>query len=148
MATVKHLIESKKIEKNYSVAHTDSVLNALELMAEVNIGAVLVTEGEKIVGIFSERDYARKVELRGKESKNTPIKDVMTKQMITVTTDTTVNQCMALMKQHSIRHLPVVENDKLIGLVSMRDVVVVIIKESESTIKGLENYILGSGFAT
>ena len=148
MATVKNLMDAKKNSTNYSVAHSDSVHKALEVMANANIGAVLVTEKEKIVGIFTERDYIRKGELKGRVATNTSVNDVMTEKMITVKTETSVDQCMALMKEYKIRHLPVVENDKLIGLVSMRDVVVVLMDDRESTIKGLENYILGSGFVT
>ncbi len=148
MATVKNLIDSKSNEKNYSVSCTDSVFKALETMNEANIGAVLVTEGDKIVGIFTERDYVRKGEYQGRTAKNTNVQDLMTEKMITVTTITSVDECMGLMDKYAIRHLPVVENDKLIGLVSMRDVVVVLMADRESTIKGLENYILGSGFAT
>ena len=148
MATVKKLLEIKKDETNYSVDCTDNVLKALEVMAEANISAVLVTEKEKIVGIFTERDYTRKGELTGHNAAKTPVQEMMTKEMITVTNETSVDQCMGLMMKHRIRHLPVVEDNQLIGLVSMRDVVSTVISDRESTIKGLENYILGSGFAT
>ncbi len=148
MATVKTLMNTKKDSTNYTVDCNDTVLKALEVMTNANIGAVLVTEGGKITGIFTERDYIRKGELMGRSAKTTPVKDVMTEKMVTVTTDTSMDACMALMKQYNIRHLPVVENDKLIGIVSMRDVVAVLMAERDSTIKGLENYILGSGFAT
>lgn len=148
MATVRTLMNTKKDETNYTVDGNDNVLKALEVMANANIGAVLVTEGGKITGIFTERDYIRKGELLGRSAKTTLVKELMTEKMVTVTTDTSMDQCMALMKEYRIRHLPVVENDKLIGVVSMRDVVAVIMADRESTIKGLENYILGSGFAT
>lgn len=148
MATVKTLMNTKKDATNYTVDCNDTVLKALEVMTNANIGAVLVTEGGKITGIFTERDYVRKGELLGRSAKTTKVKELMTEKMVTVTTDTSMDSCMALMKQYSIRHLPVVENDKLIGIVSMRDVVAVLMAERDSTIKGLENYILGSGFAT
>ena len=148
MATVKQLMNAKGNNANYFVASTDSVLKALEIMAEANISAVMVTEKDKIVGIFTERDYSRKVELKGLSAKNTLVHDLMTEQMLTVTPDTSMDQCMALMKQYHIRHLPVVENDTVVGMVSMRDVVDTILSDHKSTIKGLENYILGSGFAT
>lgn len=148
MATVKQLIGKKSDGTNYIVECTDNVLKALEIMSEANISAVMVKEGEKIVGIFTERDYSRKGELKGQTAKNTAVQDLMTEQMITVTPDTSVDQCMGLMNQHRIRHLPVIENDKMVGMISMRDVVDVLISDRESTIKGLENYILGSGFAT
>lgn len=146
MTTVRKLLEAKKNVENFSVEAAASVMEALKVMAEANIGAVLVTKGGKIVGIYTERDYLRKGELEGRAAKGTTIKDVMVPKMITVTNDTTVDQCIALMKQYHIRHLPVVENDQLIGLVSMRDVMLAAIENRESEIRGLENYIMGSGF--
>lgn len=146
MTTVRKLLEAKKHAENYSVESTASVLEALKVMAEANIGAVLVTENGKIVGIYTERDYLRKGELEGRTAKDTLIRDVMVAKMLTVNRDTTVDQCIALMKQYHVRHLPVVENDQLIGLVSMRDVMLAAIENRESEIRGLENYIMGSGF--
>ena len=146
MTTVRKLLEVKESAANFSVEATQSVLDALKVMAEAQIGAILVTENDKIIGIYTERDYLYKGELEGRSAKNTKIKDVMIPQMITVTNDTTVDQCMALMKQYRIRHLPVVENDQLVGLVSMRDVMLAAIENRESEIRGLENYIMGSGF--
>ena len=108
----------------------------------------MVTENERIIGIFTERDYSRKCELNGLSAKNTTVRDLMTEQMMTVTTDTSMDQCMRLMNQYHIRHLPIIDNDTMIGMVSMRDVVDTLLSERESEIKGLENYILGSGFAT
>jgi CBS domain-containing protein len=148
MATVKQLMNTKTDGTNYTIDGNDSVFNALEIMAEANISAVMVTEGDKIAGIFTERDYSRKCELKGLSAKNTSVRNLMTEKMFTVTPETSMDQCMGLMKQHHIRHLPVIEDDKMVGMVSMRDVVDVLITERESTIKGLENYILGSGFAT
>lgn len=146
MTTVRKLLEVKESAANFSVEATQSVLDALKVMAEAQIGAILVTENDKIIGIYTERDYLYKGELEGRSAKNTKIKDVMIPQMITVTNETTVDQCMALMKQYRIRHLPVVENDQLVGLVSMRDVMLAAIENRESEIRGLENYIMGSGF--
>jgi CBS domain-containing protein len=148
MATVKQLMSTKSDGTNYTVDCDDNVFKALEIMADADISAVMVTEDEKIVGIFTERDYSRKCEVKGLSAKNTSVRDLMTEQMLTVTPETSMDQCMGLMKQYHIRHLPVLENDKMVGMVSMRDVVDVLISERESTIKGLENYILGSGFAT
>ncbi|MBC8507551.1 MAG: CBS domain-containing protein [Anaerolineales bacterium] len=148
MATTKQLLGSKGDSKNYSIASTDTVLKALDIMAEANISAVMVTENERIIGIFTERDYSRKCELNGLSAKNTTVRDLMTEQMMTVTTDTSMDQCMRLMNQYHIRHLPIIDNDTMIGMVSMRDVVDTLLSERESEIKGLENYILGSGFAT
>lgn len=148
MATVKQLMSTKSDGANYTIDCNENVFKALEIMADADISAVMVEEDEKIVGIFTERDYSRKCEVKGLSAKGTTVRDLMTEQMLTVTPDTSMDQCMGLMKQYHIRHLPVLDNDKMVGMVSMRDVVDVLISERESTIKGLENYILGSGFAT
>ncbi|OGO79162.1 MAG: hypothetical protein A3K41_00605 [Chloroflexi bacterium RIFOXYD12_FULL_57_15] len=146
MATVRRLLEDKEFTGYVSVASTDTVIQAIKVMIEAHIGSVFVTEGGKIVGIFTERDYLRKGEIEGRAAKDTLIKDVMTPRMVTVTKDTSVEECSALMKKHQIRHLPVVENDQLVGLVSMRDVLVAALEDRESEIRGLENFITGSGF--
>ncbi|MEP0807353.1 MAG: CBS domain-containing protein [Chloroflexota bacterium] len=148
MSTVRTILETKGDGSNYSVAASDTVLTALKIMAEKHIGAVLVTEGGKIVGIYTERDYVQKGELQGRKADSTLLRDVMTSGMYTVTTDTSVEQCMALMEAHHIRHLPVVENDQLVGMVSIRDVMNAVLENRESEIKGLENYILASGFSS
>jgi len=147
MTTVRKLLESKGDASNYSVSASDSVLQALKVMSEAQIGAVLVTENKKIVGIYTERDYLQKGELEGRRAESTLVKDVMTSSMYTVAMDTSMEQCMALMDAYHIRHLPVVENDQLVGLVSIRDVMAAALENKESEIKGLENYIMGSGFA-
>jgi CBS domain-containing protein len=146
MTTVRKLLETKASSTNYSIASTDTVLQAVKMMTEHHIGALLVTEGEKIVGIYTERDYLYKGENEGRVAKDTLIKDVMVSRMITVTKDTTADQCVELMKQYNIRHLPVVEHDQLVGLVSMRDVIAAAFENKESAIRGLENYIMGTGF--
>ena len=146
MTTVRKLLEAKETAKNFSVEASQTVLDALKVMAEAHIGAILVTENGKIIGIYTERDYLYKGEIEGRNAKETKLKDVMVSKMITVTNETTVEQCMGLMKQYRIRHLPVVEKDQLVGLVSMRDVMLAAIENKESEIRGLENYILGSGF--
>ena len=148
MTTVKHLLDEKKRTGFVSVASTDSVLQALKIMTENKIGSVMVTEGDKIVGIYTERDYLRKGEIEGRVAKDTLIGDVMTPRMVTVTRDTSVDQCIGLMKQYGIRHLPVLENGQLVGMVSMRDVMVAAIENRESEIRGLENFIMGSEFRT
>lgn len=148
MATVSQLIDKKNDGTNYSVESSDNVLKALEIMAEANISAVMVTEDEKIIGIFTERDYTRKGELLGLSAEATPVRELMTGDMLTVTLETSIEQCMELMKQYRIRHLPVIEEGIMVGMVSMRDVVDIILSERESAIKGLENYILSSGFST
>lgn len=146
MTTVRKLLEAKETATNFSVEASQTVLDALKVMADARIGAVLVTEKGKIVGIYTERDYLHKGELMGRIAKDTQVWEVMTPQMINVTMDTSVEQCMALMKQYKIRHLPVVENEQLIGLVSMRDVMLAALEIKQSEIRGLENYIMGSGF--
>ena len=146
MTTVRKLLEAKEFTTNFSVEASQTILDALKVMADAHIGAVLVTEKGKIVGIYTERDYLYKGEVLGRVAKDTKIKDVMTPDMINVKMDTTVEQCMALMKQYKIRHLPVVENEQLIGLVSMRDVMLAALEIKQSEIRGLENYIMGSGF--
>jgi len=148
MATVKQLVSAKGDGTNYAVTGSDTVLKALEIMAEANISAVMVTANDRVVGIFTERDYSRKCELKGLSAESTPVRDVMTEQMMTVTQKTSIDQCMKLMNQYHIRHLPVIENDTMVGMVSMRDVVDALLSDRESTILGLENYILSSGFAT
>jgi len=146
MTTVRKILEEKKSSTNFSVASTDTVLQALKVMTEAHIGAILVTEGGKIIGIYTERDYLYKGEIEGRLAKDTKIKDVMSSRMLTVTKETSVEQCMALMKQYNVRHLPVVEHDQLVGLVSIRDVMFAALENKESEIRGLENYIMGSGF--
>ncbi|NUQ86738.1 MAG: CBS domain-containing protein, partial [Anaerolineales bacterium] len=109
MTTVRKLLEAKGKAGNYSVSAEDTVLQALKVMTSAGIGAVLVTDGGKIVGIYTERDYVQKGELEGRRADSTLVRDVMTAGMYTVTMETTVDQCMALMETHHIRHLPVVE---------------------------------------
>jgi len=147
MATVRDLLKVKHSETNFSVSADDTVLKALEVMGKANVSALLVTEGDKIVGIFTERDYTRKGELQGRIAKDTKVKELMTEQMVTVTPEMSMDKCIGLMLKYRIRHLPVIVNDHLVGLVSMRDVVEIVLSDKESTIKGLENYILGTGFA-
>jgi len=146
MTTVRKLLETKASGTNHSIDSTDTVLQAVKKMTEVHVGALLVKDGEKIVGIYTERDYLYKGENEGRAAKDTKIKDVMSVRMITVTKDTTVEQCVDLMKQYNIRHLPVVENNQLVGLVSMRDVIAAAFENKDSEIRGLENYIMGTGF--
>ncbi|MGE5173904.1 MAG: CBS domain-containing protein [Betaproteobacteria bacterium] len=120
--------------------------DALEIMAEKNIGALLVVECGRLVGVFSERDYARKVILRGKSSKNTTVRELMSSPPITVGLDTSLQDCMVLMTKNHVRHLPVMDHDVLMGVVSIGDVVNTIISEQEATIVELEEYIAGTGY--
>jgi CBS domain-containing protein len=125
----------------YSVSPDDTIFDALRLMADKNIGAVLVMSGETIEGILSERDYARKVVLLGKTSKTTPVREIMTTDVIFVDSGWTADQCMALMTDKRIRHLPVVENGKLAGIISIGDVVRAVVDRQQFTITSLEKYI-------
>ena len=140
MKTVQQLLESKP-HGVASVAPETSVLDALRLMAEKEIGAVLVLEGESLAGIFSERDYARKVVLQGKASKDTPVREIMTEKVVCVRPEQTIEDCMGLMTDKRIRHLPVLQNRKVIGVVSIGDVVKEMLVEKEFVIKQLESYI-------
>lgn len=128
----------------FSVAPDVTVYSAIELMCERNIGGLLIVEHDKLVGIFTERDYARKLILKGRSSRDTAIRDLMTSNPITVTPDTTIDECMSIMSDKRIRHLPVVEGTSLAGMISIGDVVRRIIDEQKSTIEHLENYIAGS----
>ena len=143
MDTVRQLLQAKGYDI-WAVAPESAVLDALKLMADKNIGAVLVIDHSNLVGILSERDYARKVVLRGKASKNTPVREIMTERVVCVHPSRTVEECLALMTGGHLRHLPVVEDGRLIGVISIMDVVKAIIANQASTIGNLENYILGS----
>lgn len=125
----------------YSLTTQASVFDALKMMAEKNIGALMVIEEEKLLGIFSERDYARKIILQGKASHDTPVNEIMTKTVITVNSDDSIEQCMELMSKNKIRHLPVVNDGKVAGIISIGDVVMSIIESQKETITHLQNYI-------
>lgn len=127
----------------WSVSPSDTVLHALGVMAEHEIGAVLVLEGERIAGILTERDYARKVVLAGRSSKESPVGDVMTSAVICVSPDRTTDECLALMTDKRVRHLPVVDHKALIGMVSIGDLVRATIAEQEHVIEQLQLYIAG-----
>ncbi len=140
MKTVRDLVAGKGATI-WSVEPDTTVFDTLRLMAEMEIGAVLVLREGKMVGIFSERDYARQVILKGKASKDTPVRDVMTQRIVYVRMEQTVEDCMALMTDKRIRHLPVMEGGKLVGVLSIGDVVKAVISEKEFIIAQLENYI-------
>ena len=140
--TVEEILKQKGHDV-WTISPKATVMEALKLMAEKHIGALVVTHDDEVVGIISERDYARKVILRGRSSINTHVKEIMTDKVYYVNPKTTAEECLILTTQQSIRHLPVLENGKLIGLVSIGDVVKSIIGEQETTIRELSDYITG-----
>lgn len=143
MAIVQDLLKGKKTNSIFSVMPDSTVLEAMRLMAEYNIGAMLVMEGNKIVGILSERDIVRKVELQGKTTEKTLVRDIMTEKVLYVEPNQPLEECMALMTEKRIRHLPVIENDCLQGVISIGDVLREVIHEQKFMIGQLEHYIRG-----
>ena|SRR5687767_11692319 len=143
MGTVSNLLKTKS-NITFSITPGTTVYNALEVMVEKNVSALLVVENEKLVGIFTERDYARKVILKGKSSKETLIGEIMTEDLITVSPDSTIDDCMQLMTNRFIRHLPVVAESNLIGIISIGDVVKYVIEEQKFIIQNMEHYITGT----
>ena len=142
MKTAQDILKEKNRDI-ISVRADQSVSDAIQVMGDNNIGAILVEEGDRYVGIFSERDYARKVILKGKSSKETAVGDLMTLEVYYINPDATMEDCMALMTAKQIRHLPVMEDDKLIGVVTLGDVVNQVISDQKVTIQELEKYITG-----
>lgn len=140
MKTVQQLLSTKSAQI-FSISENSSVLDALKLMMEKNISALLILEDKQLLGIFTERDYARKIILHGKSSAETPIREVMTPEPITVLPSDTIEFCMGLMTDKHIRHLPVMQDNLLYGMVSIGDVVKFIIEDQRQTISQLENYI-------
>jgi len=142
MKKVKHLIEGHE-GRVWSVAPTDTVLAMLKVLAEKNIGALVVLDGETLVGIISERDYARKVALHGKNSTETKVSEIMVEDVLYVTPEHTAEQCMNLMTDRHIRHLPVVDQGRVVGMISVGDLVKNTLSEHKETIEHLESYIRG-----
>ncbi len=138
--TVRDLLRKRELEV-WTIGPDDTVYQALQVMADKNVGALPVLEGEKLIGIFSERDYARKVILHGRSSKELLVKEIMSSRVAYVRPNQTIDDCMALMTNLKIRHLPVLEGAKLVGMISMRDVVEDIISEQDFIIEQLVNYI-------
>lgn len=140
MKTIRELLQGKS-HGLCTIGPDARVYDALKLMADKNIGALLVVENDKLVGIVSERDYARKVILYGKSSHDTPVREIMTERVVCVQPGNTVEECMALMSDKHFRHLPVIENGKLVGVLSIGDLVKETISEQQFTIQQLESYI-------
>jgi CBS domain-containing protein len=143
MKTVKEILQQKG-HVIFSISPQETVFNALEIMADKDVGALLVIENEKLVGILSERDYARKIILKEKDSKTTTVAELMTRNVLYVSPERTMEDCMVIMTSKHIRHLPVMENGNLTGLISSTDVLRAVISDQKSTIEALERYISSS----
>ena len=146
MTTVRKLLDEKAEARLYTIPSNATVFDALQVMCEGNTGAVLVAEAEKIVGIFTERDYAREGEVKGRSAKNTIVSDVMTSQMVLIKPETTLEECAELMGKYHVRHLPVLEKERVVGIVSIRRLAEGLIAEQKGAIVKLESYILGTGY--
>ena len=140
MRTVRQLLSAKKPEI-FAIAPEAAVIEAIRLMAEKRIGAVLVMEGPRLAGILSERDYARKVVLEGKSSKETPVRDIMTGDVVSVSPDDTTDTCMQLVTANRIRHLPVCDGDEVVGVISIGDLVAAVIEDQQVELDQLQRYI-------
>ena len=142
MTRLEDFLKLNKNRQIWTISKDQSVMQALILMSEKNIGAIIIVDKKDFpIGIFSERDYARKIILKGKSSKDTLLHEVMTKELITVTKDYKIDQCMEIMNEKRIRHLPVLENRKIIGIISIRDVLKIMIKEQKELIDHLQKFI-------
>ena len=142
MTRIEDFLELNKNRQIWTISKDQSVRQALVLMSEKNIGAIIIVDNNDFpIGIFSERDYARKVILKGKNSKDTLLEEVMTKELITVTRNYKIDQCMKIMIEKRIRHLPVLENNKIIGIISIGDVLKIMIKEQKELIDHLQKFI-------
>ncbi|HLT43042.1 MAG TPA: CBS domain-containing protein [Luteimonas sp.] len=142
MRSVRHLLEAKAPEV-FAIGPDDPVIDAIRLMAEKRIGALLVMQSGKLVGIVSERDYARKVVLQGRSSRDTPVRDIMTADVMTVGLDDTAERCMGLVTDRRIRHLPVVDGGNVLGVVSIGDLVKAVIEDQQLELDQLQRYIAG-----
>lgn len=143
---IRQILQGKSINALYSVTSDQTVLDGLKVMADKNIGALLVVDDGVLTGIFSERDYARKVILKDRHSDDTLISDVMTANVITIAPEQTLEDCMVIMSDRHIRHLPVMDKGDLIGIISINDVVTAIIRDQKIRIDSLESYISGSPY--
>ena len=143
MKTAAHILKSKAVQTIHAIAPESSVFDAVKLMAQENIGALLVMEGTKLVGLVTERDYARKIALMSRSSKEIRVREVMTSEVLYVRPERTSDECMALMTENRVRHLPVMDGEKLLGIISIGDMVKDIISEQQFIIQQLQHYISG-----
>ena len=143
MKNVTELLKSKPERAMVTVKPDDTVLDAIKVLAREDIGAAVVVSGDRLVGIFSERDYTRKVVLKGRHSESTKVEEIMTANVVCVSPRAKTRDCLALMSEKNIRHLPVVEEGRVVGMVSIRDIVTDIIADQDFTISQLEHYISG-----
>ncbi len=143
MFSVRQLLQNKPVNQIYTIGSQNTVMDALELMAARNCGALLVIDDERLVGIFSERDYARKGILQGRKAKSTSVHEVMTSGVFTVTPQQDIEDCMRMMSSKKIRHLPVMDGNSVVGVLSIGDIVTAVITEQKGRIESLEQYITG-----
>ena len=143
MRTVRQLLEAKAPEV-FAIGPDDPVIDAIRLMAEKRIGALLVMQAGKLAGIVSERDYARKIVLQGRSSRDTPVREIMTAEVVAVGLDDTTDRCMQLVTDQRIRHLPVVDGDSVLGVVSIGDLVKAVIEDQQLELDHLQRYIVGT----
>lgn len=146
MTTVRKIIDEKSRADIITIPAEETVMRALEEMSKSNVGALLVTENEKIVGIFTERDYAREGELKGRLAKDTLVKDMMSRDLVMVKPETLLTECAELMYKHHVRHLPIVEKGQVVGVVSIRRLAEALIEQEKGAVTKLEHYILGTGY--
>ncbi len=142
MRTIRDILQEKGFDI-YAITPESSVFQALQLMAEKNVGALMVMTGDTVEGLISERDYARKIVLKGRLSRDVPVREIMSPEIVAIGPEEDVERCMTLMTHKRVRHLPVFENGRLIGLISIGDIVKAIIEHKEETIRQLEKYIKG-----
>ncbi len=142
--TIRQLLNAKGHDV-WAIAPDETVYKALEMMADKDVGALLVMDGDRLVGIFSERDYARRCILRNRRSRETKVRELMTAEVITISPSASIDEAMELMTKHRIRHLPVVEDGKVVGVVSIGDIVKTVIENQQHVISHLEGYITGEG---
>mgnify|MGYP000653298104 CR=1 FL=1 len=146
MTTVRKIIDEKSRADIFTIQAEETVMRALEEMSKSNVGALLVTEKEKIVGIFTERDYAREGELKGKLAKDTLVREMMSRDLVMVNPETLLTECAELMYKHHVRHLPIVDKGQVVGVVSIRRLAEALIEQEKGNVIKLEHYILGTGY--